>query len=205
MLSRVTRAASGSGPAEREGTIRTRASAPFRPEGHDRARQVLAKYFPALAEMPVNETRACHYCSVVSRNFLVDKHPRSGEHLVGGRRLRGVLQAGTGARRVHRRGVFLGTETDEELNASFRLVDELFPPRTGPRRTAGVAEAPPADGGQRPVLPGAGARTPLAGAGGASASSSWRSSRWPPRPRTSRPSWTRAQTRIADVGSPRHG
>ena len=45
------------------------------PERVDGSRRVLAKYFPAMAEMPLVETRACHYESSVNRNFIVDRLP----------------------------------------------------------------------------------------------------------------------------------
>lgn len=96
------------------------------PEMHDRPRAILAKYFPKLADMPINETRACHYCSAVSRNFLIDKHPDYDN----------AWLAGAGSAESFKQGPVLGqyiagrvfgTETDEELNASFRLLEEEFP------------------------------------------------------------------------------
>ncbi len=39
------------------------------------SRRVLRKHFPAIAEMPLLETRACHYESSVNRNFIVDRLP----------------------------------------------------------------------------------------------------------------------------------
>ena len=39
------------------------------------SRRVLAKHFPALAEAPLLETRACHYESSINRNFVVDRVP----------------------------------------------------------------------------------------------------------------------------------
>ena len=44
-------------------------------EYHDRPREVLGTYFPALAEQPFNETRACHYESSIDSNFIIDGHP----------------------------------------------------------------------------------------------------------------------------------
>ena len=39
------------------------------------SRRVLAKHFPAMAEAPLLETRACHYESSVNGNFIVDRLP----------------------------------------------------------------------------------------------------------------------------------
>ncbi|MBK8248739.1 MAG: hypothetical protein IPK85_15240 [Gemmatimonadetes bacterium] len=39
-----------------------------------RLRTFLAERFPLLKDAPINEQRACHYESTVSRNFIIDKH-----------------------------------------------------------------------------------------------------------------------------------
>jgi sarcosine oxidase len=39
------------------------------------SRRVLARLFPAMAEAPILETRACHYESSSNRNFIVDRLP----------------------------------------------------------------------------------------------------------------------------------
>lgn len=39
------------------------------------SRRVLEKHFPAMADAPLLETRACHYESSVNRNFIVDRLP----------------------------------------------------------------------------------------------------------------------------------
>jgi len=39
------------------------------------SRRVLQKYFPAMADAPLLETRACHYEISVNRNFIVDRVP----------------------------------------------------------------------------------------------------------------------------------
>jgi glycine/D-amino acid oxidase-like deaminating enzyme len=94
-------------------------------EAYDRPREILAKYFPALADGIVNETRACHYCFTVSRNFIIDTHPD----------LDNVWLAGGGQAEAFKQGPVLGeyiagriagTETDEELNESFRLLEAEF-------------------------------------------------------------------------------
>lgn len=111
------------------------------PEMHERPREILAKYFPALAENPINETRACHYCSVVSRNFLIDRHPDfDNAWLAGGGSAESFKQGPVLGRYIA--GRIFGTENDEELNASFALSEEQFP-EGGPQRRRG----PGGDGG----------------------------------------------------------
>jgi sarcosine oxidase len=92
---------------------------------HARPREILSKYFPALADGIINETRACHYCMTVSRNFIIDTHPD----------LDNVWLAGGGQAEAFKQGPVLGeyiagrvagTETDEELNESFRLLEDEF-------------------------------------------------------------------------------
>jgi glycine/D-amino acid oxidase-like deaminating enzyme len=41
----------------------------------ERNRAVLQARFPLLANAPLSETRACHYESSATRNFLIDRHP----------------------------------------------------------------------------------------------------------------------------------
>lgn len=45
------------------------------PESIERNRAVLRARFPLLANAPLSETRACHYESSATRNFLIDRHP----------------------------------------------------------------------------------------------------------------------------------
>ncbi len=44
-------------------------------EHHERVRATLAERFPAMAEQPLVETRACHYEGSSTRNWFVDLHP----------------------------------------------------------------------------------------------------------------------------------
>ena len=97
---------------------------------------MLAKYFPALADNPINETRACHYSSTVSRNFLIDRHPDyDNAWLAGGGSAESFKQGPVLGRYIA--GRIFGTETDEELNASFRLLEEEFPEGERGRRGRG--------------------------------------------------------------------
>lgn len=96
------------------------------PEMHDRPRAILAKYFPRLAAMPINETRACHYSSQVTRNFLIDEHPDYDNTWLAGAGSAEAFKQGPVLGR-YIAGRVLGTETDQELAASFRLSEEEFP------------------------------------------------------------------------------
>ena len=94
-------------------------------ERHARPREILSKFFPALADSIINETRACHYCNTVSRNFMIDTHPDFDN----------VWLAGGGQAEAFKQGPVLGeyiagrvfeTETNQELNDSFRLLEDEF-------------------------------------------------------------------------------
>lgn len=94
-------------------------------EYHDRAREVLRDYFPELADLPFNETRACHYESSVDSNFIIDRHPdHDNAWLAGGGSAEAFKQGPVLGEYIA--GRVMGTETDEELAASFRLKDEEF-------------------------------------------------------------------------------
>lgn len=68
------------------------------PEGHERPRSILTKYFPLLAHAPVIETRACHYESTVHRNFIIARHPAHDD----------VWIAGGGSAEAFKQGPVLG-------------------------------------------------------------------------------------------------
>jgi sarcosine oxidase len=94
-------------------------------EYHERPRQVLADHFPDLVGAPILETRACHYESSVSRNFIVDRHPDyENVWLAGGGSAEafkfGPVLGDYIAKRV------LGVEDDPELAEHFHLREEEF-------------------------------------------------------------------------------
>jgi len=92
---------------------------------HARPREILSKFFPALAEGIINETRACHYCSTVSRNFIIDTHPDlDNVWLAGGGQAESFKQGPVLGEYIA--GRIAGTETDEALNESFRLLEEEY-------------------------------------------------------------------------------
>ena len=95
-------------------------------EYHDRPREVLATYFPELADRPFNETRACHYCGTVHGNFIIDRH--------GG--LENAWIAGGGSAEAFKQGPVLGEfvasrvlgaiPDEDELARSFRVPAEEY-------------------------------------------------------------------------------
>ena len=50
----------------------------------DGSRRVLQKYFPALADAPLLETRSCHYEISVNSNFIVDRVPGAANAWIAG-------------------------------------------------------------------------------------------------------------------------
>ena len=50
----------------------------------DGSRRVLQKYFPALTDAPLLETRSCHYEISVNRNFIVDNVPGAENAWIAG-------------------------------------------------------------------------------------------------------------------------
>lgn len=94
-------------------------------ESQARPREVLAKYFPPLATRVINETRACHYCSTVSRNFIIDRHPDyDNGWLAGGGSAESFKQGPVLGEYIA--GRVLGKGTEPELDESFRLLEEEF-------------------------------------------------------------------------------
>ena len=92
------------------------------PEHHRRPRQVLADYFPDLVGAPVMETRACHYESSVTQNFIIDRHPGFAN----------VWLAGGGSAEAFKFGPVLGEyiagrvlgEENPEVDDQFRIPEE---------------------------------------------------------------------------------
>ncbi len=80
-------------------------------EFHDRPFDVLRERFPVIAEQPIVETRACHYESSVSRDWIIDRHPE----------LDNVWFAGGGSAEGFKFGPLIG-----DLIASRALEDGRF-------------------------------------------------------------------------------
>lgn len=68
-------------PSLQDPDLSSRWSSETRIEG---SRRVLAKFFPAMADAPILETRSCHYESSSNRNFIVDRLPGTRNVWVAG-------------------------------------------------------------------------------------------------------------------------
>ncbi len=105
-------------------------------EHHQRPREILGQYFPALAGQPISETRACHYESSISRNFIIDRHPEMDNvWLAGGGSAEAFKQGPVLGEYIAKR--VLGIEDDPELAESFKLPEEEFDPDQPRRRRPG--------------------------------------------------------------------
>jgi sarcosine oxidase len=90
------------------------------PSYHASARTLLEERFPALADAPLVETRACHYESSVSRNFILDRHPGlSNVWIAGGGSAEGFKFGPTVGEYLANR--ITGASDDPELAAAFRF------------------------------------------------------------------------------------
>jgi sarcosine oxidase len=102
-------------------------------ELHERPRQLLREWFPGLADMPINETRSCHYESSVSRNFIIDKHPDfDNVWLAGGGSAESFKQGPVLGEYIARR--VMGLDENPELAEGFKLSEEEFGDARGRRR-----------------------------------------------------------------------
>ncbi len=102
-------------------------------EFHERPREILEDYFPDLVGAPILETRACHYESSVTRNFIIDKHPD----------FENVWLAGGGSAESFKSGPVIGEyiakrvldmDEEPELAEGFRLSEEEFDEEEEARR-----------------------------------------------------------------------
>lgn len=94
-------------------------------EYHARPRQVLADHFPGLVDQPINETRACHYESSVSRNFIIDKHPDfDNVWMAGGGSAESFKQGPVLGEYIARR--VMGIDDQPDLAEGFQLSEDEF-------------------------------------------------------------------------------
>jgi sarcosine oxidase len=95
------------------------------PELFAGAREFLQRWFPALAEAPILEARACHYDGTISRNFIIDTHPGlDNVWICGGGNAEGFKMGPVVGEYAARR--VLGLDTDPELAEQFRLPEESY-------------------------------------------------------------------------------
>ena len=97
----------------------------------DGSRNVLSKYFPAMAAAPLLSTRACHYEISVNRNFIVDRVPGAENAWITGMgQAEGfkfsIVIAEYAAWRV------MGDSGDPALAAAFRLPSQEYVPGESP-------------------------------------------------------------------------
>lgn len=89
-------------------------------EGLERPRQILAERFPALASMPVLETRACHYETSSTRDWIIDTHPElANVWLAGGGSAEGFKFGPMVGELIAAR--VLGDGRFDELDGEFRI------------------------------------------------------------------------------------
>lgn len=90
-----------------------------------RGREFLRHRFPALAEMPVVETRVCQITNSIDENFIVDRHPDADAvWLVGAGSGHGFKHGPTVGEFVAQR--VLGEAFDQDYADTFRLKPQLF-------------------------------------------------------------------------------
>jgi len=99
------------------------------PDAFPRIREYMAQWFPLLKDAPILETRACHYESSPSRNFIIDRHPGwENAWITGGGSAEAFKQGPLlGEYIAHR---LTGYDMDPEATEGFRLPEE-FPDETG--------------------------------------------------------------------------
>jgi glycine/D-amino acid oxidase-like deaminating enzyme len=68
-------------PAQLDPDTSDRWADPTRLEG---PRRFVQQRFPLLGEMPLNETRSCHYEQTSSSNFIIDQHPEMSNVWIAG-------------------------------------------------------------------------------------------------------------------------
>ncbi len=112
-----------------------------------RLRTFLAERFPLLRDAPINEQRACHYESTVSRNFIIDKHPDfSNVWIAGGGNAEAFKQGPVFGEYVAKR--VLGRPADPALTEAFKV-----PTTTYEEEERKAEEAAKAAGQQPPRRP----------------------------------------------------
>jgi glycine/D-amino acid oxidase-like deaminating enzyme len=102
------------------------------PDRVQRSRQWVTDRFPDLKDVPLLETRACHYEVSSSRNFVIDKHPGlSNVWIAGGGNAEGFKFGPVIGEYVAKR--VLGDEGDQAIARQFRIPETEFDPNAGRR------------------------------------------------------------------------
>jgi glycine/D-amino acid oxidase-like deaminating enzyme len=101
---------------------------------NERARLLLAQRFPALKDMPILRTHACHYEGTPSRNFIIDSYPDTANLWIAGGGNAEAFKSGPVIGEYVARRV-LGKSVDASLAAGFAIPKDEFeptPPATPP-------------------------------------------------------------------------
>ncbi len=114
-------------PAQQDPDTSVRWANAERVEG---SRRLLRQRFPLLANVPLLETRACHYESSINRNFIIDKLPDTSNVWVAGvGQAEGFKFAPIAAQYVAQR--VLGDAGDPALAKAFAMPTEEYDPPSG--------------------------------------------------------------------------
>ena len=94
-----------------------------------RSRAWVADHFPDLRDMPLLETRACHYEATSSRNFVIDRHPEmKNVWIAGGGNAEAFKQGPVVGEYVAKR--VLGVATDPNVDRQFVIPVSEFDPNS---------------------------------------------------------------------------
>ena len=97
---------------------------------HERSRGILTERFPDMAGAPILETRACHYESTVTRDWIIDRHPGlENVWIAGGGNAEGFKFGPMIGELIA--GRVIGSEVHPDLAEQFRLRDEDLGPPPG--------------------------------------------------------------------------
>jgi sarcosine oxidase len=95
------------------------------PEQFARPRELIAQRFPGLLGAPLLETRACHYESSISRNFIIDRVPEADNVWIAGvGNAEGFKMGPVAGEYVANR--VLGNPTAAALDEQFRMPTEEY-------------------------------------------------------------------------------
>lgn len=99
-------------------------------DGFKRGLDFVKERFPELADAPILETRACHYESSITRNFVIDLHPEWENSWITGAGSAEAFKQGPvlGDYIAHR---IWGDDLEPELAEGFRLSEETYESDTG--------------------------------------------------------------------------
>ncbi len=110
----------------------------------DTSRRFITRRFPLLKDAPVAQTHACHYESTSSGNFIIDRHPKMSNVLIGaGGNAEGAKFAPTVGEYIAQRA--MGIEGDPAVAKSFRIPEKDYepPPQPGDSTAGGRRGRPP--------------------------------------------------------------